>query len=76
MARKRALGELEIGESARISSIDLPADYEQRLAELGVMPGVEVSIVQEAPLGDPIAIECNGRRMGLRRADALKISVE
>ncbi|MFA5258108.1 MAG: FeoA domain-containing protein [Opitutales bacterium] len=67
---------LQVGQKGRISRIALPGDYEQRLAELGIMPGVDVSLVQVAPLGDPIAIECQGRRMGMRRSDALGIVLE
>ena len=76
MAGKKNLGDMKVGQKCRVCDVTLPADYEQRLAELGVMPGAEVSLVQVAPLGDPIAIECDGRRMGLRRSDACGIRVE
>jgi Fe2+ transport system protein FeoA len=76
MRAKRNLGQMKVGQKCRVCDVSLPADYEQRLAELGVMPGAEVSLVQVAPLGDPIAIECQGRRMGMRRCDATGITVE
>jgi len=76
MTGKRFLGSLQVGQKGRIRSISLPEDCEQRLAELGIMPGVDISLVQVAPLGDPIAIECLGRRMGMRRCDALGITLE
>ena len=76
MTAKRNLGQMKVGQSGRISKIALPADYEQRLADLGMVAGVPVSVVQIAPMGDPIAIECLGRRMGMRLCDASKITVE
>ncbi|MBN1403457.1 MAG: FeoA domain-containing protein [Opitutales bacterium] len=76
MIGERCLGRLQVGQTGRVSKIALPADYEQRLAELGILPGVDVSLVQVAPLGDPIAIEFEGRRMGMRRCDALGIVLE
>lgn len=73
---ERTLGQLQVGQRGRICRITLPGDYEQRLAELGLMPGVDISLVQVAPLGDPIAIEFEGRRMGMRRRDAQGIVLE
>ena len=40
----------------------------RRLMELGLMPGTEVRFVKAAPLGDPIALEVDGRHLSLRRA--------
>lgn len=40
------------------------------------MPGVEVRFVKSAPLGDPIALEVEGRHLSLRRSDAAQITVQ
>jgi len=48
----------------------------RRLMELGLMPGTEVRFVKAAPLGDPIALEVEGRQLSLRREDAAQISVQ
>jgi Fe2+ transport system protein FeoA len=73
---EKNLGELRVGERGTIRKVALPADYEQRLAELGLLPGADIEIVHIAPLGDPIAIECRGRRMGMRLRDARGITLE
>ncbi len=39
------------------------------------MPGVVVRFLKVAPLGDPIALEVEGRQLSLRRADAARIAV-
>lgn len=48
----------------------------RRLMELGLMPGTEVRFVKAAPLGDPIALEVDGRHLSLRREDAAQITVQ
>ena len=47
-----------------------------RLMSMGLLPGQEIRLVHEAPLGDPIAIEFNGCQMSLRIADAAFVEVE
>lgn len=48
----------------------------RRLMELGLMPGTTVRFVKTAPLGDPIALEVEGRHFSLRRQDAAQITVQ
>lgn len=48
----------------------------RRLMELGLMPGTMVRFVKAAPLGDPIALEVDGRHLSLRREDAAQITVQ
>lgn len=40
------------------------------------MPGTTVRFVKAAPLGDPIALEVDGRQLSLRRVDAAQITVQ
>ncbi|MGB0264268.1 MAG: FeoA family protein [Opitutales bacterium] len=47
-----------------------------RLMTMGLLPGQEIRLVHEAPLGDPIAIEFNDCQVSLRLADAAEIEVE
>ena len=44
--------------------------------ELGLLPGVEIRFIKSAPLGDPIAVDVDGRQLSLRRADAAQILVQ
>jgi len=47
------------------------------LSDLGFLPGAEVQVVYEAPLGkDPIAVRIRGALIALRRKDADQIEVE
>ncbi len=47
-----------------------------RLMAMGLLPGIEVKVVQVAPLGDPLEIEFRGTRLSLRKADAATVEVE
>ncbi len=72
----QTLNDLRQGQSARISSYLPRFPAARRLMELGLMPGVLVRFVKVAPLGDPIALEVEGRQLSLRRNDAAHIAVQ
>ena len=70
------LSDLAIGRKARVKAIDAQISVNQRLMVMGLLPGMDVKVVQVAPLGDPIAIEFQGRRVRLRRAEASGVLLE
>ncbi len=48
-----------------------------RLKELGFLPGAQLKIIGFGLLGsDPLAVQVNGTKFALRRAEAAKIGVE
>ena len=48
-----------------------------RLKELGFLPGAQLKIIGFGLLGsDPLAVQVNGTKFALRRAEAAKICVE
>lgn len=48
-----------------------------RLKELGFLPGAQLKIIGFGLLGsDPLAVQVNGTKFALRRAEAAKIRVE
>jgi Fe2+ transport system protein FeoA len=70
------LAHLPLGRPARIESVAGERAFRRRLLELGFLPGVEVTLVGVAPLGDPLEIEVRGCRFSLRKAEAEVIAVE
>ena len=42
---------------------------------MGLVPGTEVTIVNVAPLGDPLEIEVRACRLSIRRDEAAQIAV-
>ena len=72
----QTLNQLQLGQSARIVSMDDRQALTIRMMEMGLMEGEIVELVGVAPLGDPIAISLRGGRLALRRRDASCVHVE
>ena len=71
-----SLAKVPVGGRARVLSIGGEASLQQRLLELGLVPGVELKLVRLAPLGDPMEIQLLGYNLSVRKADAALVSVE
>ena len=72
----RHLADVKIGSSVRITGIDGDDSLSVRLMEMGLTPGVDVSVLGTAPLGDPMEIELRGYRLSLRKSEAARIEVQ
>lgn len=70
------LNKMDIGECARIISVDDTHPVCQRLMAFGLLPGQMVELRQVAPLNDPIAIRFDGQQISLRRREAELVQVE
>lgn len=68
------IANLKIGESATISEDSLEI-IPLKLLEMGCLPGVKVTLVQIAPLNDPLYININGSHLAIRREMAQKIKL-
>ncbi|MCX7760016.1 MAG: ferrous iron transport protein A [Hydrogenothermaceae bacterium] len=73
---KRCLADLGQGLKVKIKEINLPKDLRDKLYELGLIPGQEIEILQDAPLGGPIKIRVGDYCLALRRKEAKGIVVE
>jgi ferrous iron transport protein A len=60
---------------AKIISFD-ESDIYIKLLEMGFVPGEEVLLEIEAPLGDPISVMIAGYNLSIRKSEADKIIVE
>ncbi len=69
------LKDLEIGQSAVVGKVGGTGFLRQHLLDMGVIPGVEVTVVKYAPMGDPIELRIRGYELTLRLADAQQIEV-
>ena len=68
------LGELPMGRSATV--VRFPANSGgRRFVEMGLIPGVQVTAIRVAPLGDPVEFAVMGSRISIRRSDADAILV-
>lgn len=73
--RERPLSGLGAGEKGIVQADTAEHPAAQRLLAMGLLPGTTVTVVQVAPLGDPIEVEFRGMRLSLRRADAAAVRV-
>ena len=69
------LAELKIGQTATILNVGGKGSLRQHFLDMGVLPGVPVTLVKYAPMGDPMELRVHGYELTLRRADARKIDV-
>ncbi|MFM8241908.1 MAG: ferrous iron transport protein A [Crocinitomicaceae bacterium] len=67
--------DLEIEKKAVILEV-LPSPLSSKMAELGIIEGVELSVAFKAPFGDPIAIELNGSLLSLRKNEASLVKIQ
>ena len=71
-----SLATLAVGARAKVVKTDGVDEIACRLMEMGLTPGVELSLVGVAPLGDPLEIELRGYRLSVRRSEAKRVEVE
>lgn len=69
------LKELEIGQTARITSVGGEGALRQHFLDMGVIPGAEVTLIKYAPMGDPMELRIHGYELTLRLEDAEKIQI-
>lgn len=70
------LRELKIGESARVIKVGGEGALRQHFLDMGLIPGVRVSMVKYAPMGDPMELRIHNYELTLRIDDAKKILID
>lgn len=70
------LGQLKIGERAKITAVGGEGALRRRLLDMGLTPRTAVMVRKMAPLGDPIEIHLRGYELTIRKEEADKIEVE
>ena len=70
------LKELQIGKSGRIIKVGGEGSLRQHFLDMGVIPGVEVTLIKYAPMGDPMELMIHGYELSLRVEDASHIEIE
>ncbi|MEO1021370.1 MAG: FeoA family protein [Bacteroidota bacterium] len=68
------LSECTTSGTYRVSHVK--GEFTDRLQELGILPGVELSFIRTAPLGFPIEIKVRGQLLALRKAESECVVLE
>ena len=71
----RSLATLKIGSTTQVVDISGEDNTSLRLLEMGLTPGVEVTVVSNATLGDPVELELRGYRLSVRRNEAARVVI-
>ncbi|MEE0858104.1 MAG: ferrous iron transport protein B [Acutalibacteraceae bacterium] len=70
------LKELKTGQSATVVDVGGEGALRQHFLDMGLIPGVTVTMVKLAPMGDPMELRIHGYELTLRLADAEKITID
>ena len=70
------LAQLAVGKRASVMQITGGDEVSMRLLEMGLTPGVELLVVGQAPLGDPLELEVRGYRLSVRKSEAARVLVQ
>lgn len=70
------VSDLKISQSARVLSVGGEGRLRAHLLDMGIVPGVLVTLEKRAPLGDPLELRVRGYSLSLREAEAAMIEVE
>lgn len=70
------LREMKVGEKGKIARVEAQGIINQRIRDMGLIPGAPVTIIGKAPLKDPVALRLSGVTIALRNKEADHIAVE
>lgn len=76
MSKLVSLREMKVGQKGKIAKVEAQGIVNQRIRDMGLIPGATISVVGRAPLKDPVALRISGVTISLRNKEADFIQVE
>ena len=70
------LDKLKTNKFATVQNVQCEGAIKRRLIDMGITPGVKVTVTKIAPLGDPMEISLRNYKLSLRKSEAEKINIE
>ncbi|NVK18490.1 MAG: ferrous iron transport protein A [Methylocystaceae bacterium] len=70
-----SLNDVEHAKEFKIKSIHSHGAIRQRLLDMGLVPGITVTVIRDAPLADPLEVRIGDSFISLRRTEAKQIEV-
>ena len=70
------LRDLPVGSTGIVLTVGGKGALRQHFLDMGVIPGVEMTLIKFAPMGDPIEFRIHGYELTLRKHDAEKIEIK
>ncbi len=72
----KTMKDAKVGEQFIVKKIHGEGALRRRIMDMGITRGTQISVVKNAPLGDPMELELRGYHLSLRRKDAELVEVE
>ena len=72
----KTLKQVKASESVRVVRVAGEGALRQRILDMGLTKGAEVTVRKVAPLGDPLELTVRGYELSLRKREAACIVVE
>ena len=69
------VSDLKLGETAKVLSVGGEGNLRRYFLDMGIVPGVSVTLEKKAPLGDPLELNVRGYSLSLRLSEASRIEV-
>lgn len=73
---KLTLNQVKIGRSVKVARVTGNGPLRQRILDMGLTKGADVTVRKMAPLGDPLEVTVRGYELSLRKAEAACIFVD
>ncbi|SHJ58678.1 FeoA family protein [Paramaledivibacter caminithermalis] len=70
------LSNAKIGSKVKVISLQSTGLLRRRMLDLGLIPGTQIEVIRQSPLGDPIAYGIKGAQIALRKEEAKHIKVD
>ncbi|MCR5563922.1 MAG: ferrous iron transport protein A [Desulfovibrio sp.] len=70
-----ALTTLKQGEQAMITQVRSHGALGRRIRSMGLLPGMTVTMMGKAPMGDPLALRVANTTVALRKREAAEILI-
>ena len=70
------LDQLKPGNKCRVRRLSARDKLGQRLLDMGIYPGMLLTVVRNAPLQDPMEVKLEGYLISLRHEEARVVEVE
>lgn len=69
------LDNVSTGKTVKIVRLNSTGPVKRRLMDMGLLKGVEATVLRIAPLGDPVELSVRGYDLSIRKSEAALIEV-
>ncbi len=73
---EKNLSLMKPGESGVVRKVSAEGKIKHRLYDMGVTPGVSITVKKLAPMNDPIEVTIRGYELTLRKSEAQAVLME